>query len=389
MAKNIDVSGFSSDRYFARAWRLVTQKKGWWKPILIMCVALLVPIVGPLAVLGYQLEWARQLAWDVNDPMPRRGFRVRSLIVSGWRGFLAVLGWGIAYVLIDSRISDVPGIGGVLDLAWKICGIFITMMIMVAAIRATIYQSASAGYSVKNLWEMARRDLGGLARVWAIGFTATVIETVISVVILLVGLASMISGIVYDVNILYTSGATLPIRELTYYIFDLIDILLNGLWPSLMVVSVIALLMGTVSTTLTFAALALWMRQFDIPAWGKSADPLPESVVQDVAKKGNGTPAAPVLPVAPAQLAEESVVDAAADGEKEQAAGAEPEAEPELETEPEPEAEPEPAPVEGEATAPVITDGPEGVNPAEGSEDADTADEPEDDDPTDPAERSL
>ncbi len=313
MAADIDVSGFSRDRYFARAWRLMTQEKGWWKPILLMCVALLVPIVGPLAVLGYQLEWARLLAWDVNDPMRRRGIRIGSLIVSGWRGFLAILGWGIVYVLIDSRISEVPGIGGVLDLAWKICGIFITMMIMVAAIRATIYQNAGAGYNVKNLWEMARRDLGGLARVWVIGFTAAVIEAVVSAAILSVGLVSMISSIAYDVNILYTCGSTMPIRELVYYVLDLIDIVFNGLWPSLFVLSIITLVLSTVTVTLTFAALALWMRQFDLPSWGKSSDPLPASVVESETKKEEGAPAAPALPVAPERAAPAQATQAPAE----------------------------------------------------------------------------
>lgn len=359
MANDIDVSGFSSDRYFSRAWHLVTQENGWWKPILLMCVALLVPIVGPLAVLGYQLEWARQLAWDVNDPMPRRGFRVGSLIISGWRGFLSVLGWGIAYFLIDSRISDVPGIGGLLDLAWKVCGIFITMMIMVAAIRATIYQNAGAGYNVKNLWEMARRDLGGLARIWVIGFTATVIEAVISAAILAIGLASMISAIVYDVDILYNYGSTMPIKEMVYYVLDLVDVLFNGLWPSLLVVSVVGLVLGTVAVTLTFAALAMWMRQFDIPAWGKSCDPLPAPAVKDTAEKKNGVPTAPVAlaapPVSPAPAGEPSPdVAMVEETETEEPTEAEDDAKAEAPAEPaaEPAAEAAPeAPVEVEETS--------------------------------------
>lgn len=298
MASNIDVSGFSSDRYFARAWRLVTQEKGWWKPVLLMAVAVLVPIVGPLAVLGYQLEWARLLAWDVNEPMRRHDIHVGELIASGWRGFLAMLGWGIANALIGSLLSEVPGLGDLLDLAWTICGIFISMMIMVAAIRATIYQKIGAGYSAKNLWQMAKRDLGGLARIWLIDFVASIIEFVIAIAVLVGSLISAIPNIAYSASILYDYGSMMSERELAFYTFDLLGSLLGSVWPALLLLLLITLFLGTLVTTITFAALALWMRQFDVPAWGKSSDPLPASVVEDAAEKEDEVPVAPVAPAA-------------------------------------------------------------------------------------------
>lgn len=310
MASNIDVSGFSSDRYFARAWRLVTQEKGWWKPVLLMAVAVLVPIAGPLAVLGYQLEWARLLAWDVNEPMRRHDIHVGELIASGWRGFLAMLGWGIANALIGSLLSEVPGLGGLLDLAWTICGIFISMMIMVAAIRATIYQKVGAGYSAKNLWQMAKRDLGGLARIWLIDFVACVIEVVIAIVVLVTSLISAIPNIAYSASVLYDYGSMMSERELAFYTFDLLGSLLGSVWPALLLLLLITLFLGTLVTTITFAALALWMRQFDVPAWGKSSDPLPASVVEDAAEKEDEVPVAPVAPAAEPAAEEEETPEA-------------------------------------------------------------------------------
>lgn len=56
-----------SKRYFLRSWRMLTCRRGWVKPILVLSVAWLVPIAGPLALLGYALEWARLSAWGVDS----------------------------------------------------------------------------------------------------------------------------------------------------------------------------------------------------------------------------------------------------------------------------------------------------------------------------------
>ncbi len=61
--------GFERGRYFSRAWSLLTREKGWWKPVAVCAAADLVPVAGPLGVLGYRLEWARLVAWgaDVSE----------------------------------------------------------------------------------------------------------------------------------------------------------------------------------------------------------------------------------------------------------------------------------------------------------------------------------
>lgn len=44
-------------KYFSHSWALLTRDKGWIKPILVLAIAMFVPIVGPLAVIGYAYEW--------------------------------------------------------------------------------------------------------------------------------------------------------------------------------------------------------------------------------------------------------------------------------------------------------------------------------------------
>lgn len=50
------------DRYFSKSWAMLTKEQGWIKPLLVLTVATLVPVAGPLAVSGYILDWARLTA---------------------------------------------------------------------------------------------------------------------------------------------------------------------------------------------------------------------------------------------------------------------------------------------------------------------------------------
>ena len=97
MSNEANLSGFQKDCYFSRAWAMLTQEKGWWKPVALCALASLVPIVGPLAVFGYCLEWARRVAWGSTEA-PSRHVKVGQLIKSGWRGAVVFLGWNIVAV---------------------------------------------------------------------------------------------------------------------------------------------------------------------------------------------------------------------------------------------------------------------------------------------------
>ena len=154
--------GFERGRYFSRAWSLLTREKGWWKPVAVCAAADLVPVAGPLGVLGYRLEWARLVAWGADVSPKRHGVRVGSCISSGWRGFLVLLVWSLVMGVIGGVCGALPLIGGLLGTLWTICCLYLGMVVSVAALRATIYQKAGAGFSWKNLVELGRRDPSGL-----------------------------------------------------------------------------------------------------------------------------------------------------------------------------------------------------------------------------------
>ena len=139
--------GFERGRYFSRAWSLLTREKGWWKPVAVCAAADLVPVAGPLGVLGYRLEWARLVAWGADVSPKRHGVRVGSCISSGWRGFLVLLVWNLVMGVIGGVCGALPLIGGLLGTLWTICCLYLGMVVSVAALRATIYQKAGAGFS--------------------------------------------------------------------------------------------------------------------------------------------------------------------------------------------------------------------------------------------------
>ena len=183
MIEESELEGFRRDRYFARSWALLTRDRGWIKPVLVMTAAALVPFVGWLGVIGYVQEWARLTAWGVNAAPKQKGVRVGECIKSGWRAFVVILVWSLVNAAVAAVLSAVPLFGGLLGFAWTIFGIFVNLMVMVAVLRATIYQKIKAGLRVKTVWEMASHDVGGLARVLGILAVGGAILAVITFVV--------------------------------------------------------------------------------------------------------------------------------------------------------------------------------------------------------------
>lgn len=363
MAANVNLDGFQDHGYFSRAWTLVTQEKGWWKPVLLLGLASLVPIVGPIAVLGYCLEWARRIAWG-STAAPERHVKVGELLASGWRGIVVLLGWAIVSGIVGGILGKVPVLGELLDFAWSIFAIFLGMLFMVAAVRATIYQSFKAGYRAKTIWEMGRRDPMGLLRVWLIKLVSGI---VIGFVSLCIVVPAIIKVIPYAINFFeYGYYGYASDYEILYFLSNV----LGDLAPAIIWTVVIGLILAAAVNLLTYAAIGLWLRQFDVPAWGKDEDPLPQSAY--VAEEPNGLPKAPE-PSAPA-ASSEPVPPAAAEPVSASAAAEKPA---------ESAAPAQPEPVEAPHAAIPMPPVSEPEPPVPGEDDSDSDD---DDDPLDGAE---
>lgn len=338
--------GFERGRYFSRAWSLLTREKGWWKPVAVCAAADLVPVAGPLGVLGYKLEWARLVAWGADVSPKRHGVRVGSCISSGWRGFLVLLVWSLVMGVIGGVCGALPLIGGLLSTLWTICCLYLGMVVSVATLRATIYQKAGAGFSWKNLVELGRRDPSGLLSIlgWEM-LCYLVIALVSGIVLSVTALGAMPRIISLASELGYYNSGLSPYGDLEYYVtqlaMELFFYVIAAFGPTLIVLGLIALVLRNGISMVVYAALGLWIRQFDVANWGRSEEPLPSTAFAGE----KVTDAAP--PVAPA-----TVADAPAEA-------------PVRPTEPAaPVAEPEPAAVEPEpAAAPAEPEEPTASEP--------------------------
>ena len=327
--------GFERGRYFSRAWSLLTREKGWWKPVAVCAAADLVPVAGPLGVLGYKLEWARLVAWGADVSPKRHGVRVGSCISSGWRGFLVLLVWSLVMGVIGGVCGALPLIGGLLSTLWTICCLYLGMVVSVATLRATIYQKAGAGFSWKNLVELGRRDPSGLLSIlgWEM-LCYLVIALVSGIVLSVTALGAMPRIISLASELGYYNSGLSPYGDLEYYVtqlaMELFFYVIAAFGPTLIVLALIALVLRNGISMVVYTALGLWIRQFDVANWGRSEEPLPSTAFAGE----KVTDAAP--PVAPA-----TVADAPAEAPVRPAEPAAPVAEPEpAAVEPEPAAAP-------------------------------------------------
>ena len=270
-----DLEGFRPDRYFARSWALLTRDRGWIKPILAMIAATLVPIVGLLGVMGYAAEWARLTAWGVTSSPKQKNVRVGACIASGWRVFVVTVVWSIANSIILGLLALVPLFGPLLVFAWTIFSIALGIMIMVAALRATIYQRIVAGLRVPTIWQMVRSDVAGLVRIFGMQMAGAAIFWVVSALIMLLALGTLIPQIVYFADYVAEFDAIMSDSTRMAVFFEIVVTILGALGPWIVVGFVLSAAYSVVMMMLGYTAVALWMRQFNVPAWGREEDPLP------------------------------------------------------------------------------------------------------------------
>lgn len=356
--------GFERGRYFSRAWSLLTREKGWWKPVAVCAAADLVPVAGPLGVFGYRLEWARLVAWGADVSPKRHGVRVGSCISSGWRGFLVLLVWGLVMGVIGGVCGALPLIGGLLGTLWTICGLYLGMVVSVAALRATIYQKAGAGFSWKNLVELGRRDPSGLLGILGWEMLCYLVIALVGGIVLSVtalGAAPRIISLASELGY-YNSGLYgfdygygSPYGGSEYYVaqlaMELFFYVIAAFGPTLIVLGLIALVLRNGISMVVYAALGLWIRQFDVANWGRSEEPLPSTAF---AGEKVTDAAAPVAPATVADAPAEVPVRPAAPAAEPTAPGVEPEP---VAVEPEPAAvEPAPVAAPAESAAPAASE---------------------------------
>lgn len=326
-----------NEKYFSRSWAMLTRDKGWIKPILVMAVAQLVPIAGYIGAKGYMLEWARLTAWGVDAAPKQKNVEIGKCMSSGGRGFVVELGWGvllgIATGIIQMIFAMFPGtfgqiLSGLVSFALTFITAVLGIAIVVAQVRAAIYEKIEAGFRVDRISELVKRDVNGYMRIFAIEFVGMLIMGVI-VAMIVIACTFMLVPMFIGIG----QGHYASEREVLNLIIPMIvPLLLVGvIFGFLLTVAYIIILM------VVYNAVGLWLRQFNVSQWGRSEDPLPET------NPYQGTSVSPAgqMPVQQAPTPQPQPQQAPA-----------PQPAPQPQPQPAPQPQPEPAPVPQPAPQP-------------------------------------
>lgn len=285
-------TAFIDGHYLARSWRMLTQDDGWVKPILVLALVSWIPFIGPIGVTGYVMGWTRLTAWGIDSAPKQRKVDVGRCISSGWTAFVVALGWGLVGALIVSLIVAVIPILAVI--CW-IALLFYNVVVMVAITRATIYQRIGPGYGLSQVFDMAGRDYGGLIGIIGIQLLEALICLGIALVVVII-LALALAGPITRIATLYYYYGSQANLALTPGVIDLIAGSVSWLGPIIVVVGYIFSIVQTTFTLITYNAVGLWMRQFDVPRWGGPAEPVPQTIPPAPYNAGEPEQGAPNMP---------------------------------------------------------------------------------------------
>ncbi len=306
------------DLSFSASWKMMTRDKGWLKPILVLTLIGWIPILGQIAILGYGFEWARLTAWGVDAAPKQRGVDYGKILTTGGRAFVISLAVNIVLGILESLIFGVEmgalglfgssssvlgnfavagalGTSGAVAIFFEIVNMLVSTFIMVAVMRATIYDDFSAAWRIDRLFQMISDDLGGFLRVYVISLIAGLVNWLYSFILGVVGTIVVMGGAAGVMAYGYGTGLMGHGAERM-----LIHALLN-MGPAVLllvvVLGVLAMFLGGVISTamqlVTVNATGQWFTRFDLARWGVSSAPLPVGVplVKGFnASVGTGTP---------------------------------------------------------------------------------------------------
>lgn len=278
---------YQATGFCSRSWSMLRRDAGWYKPLLVLTVAFLVPVIGPLATMGYAFEWARLSAWGFESAPKQRNVQIGTCIKSGWRAFVVILAYTVpAVILYGLILNGAPRSGALSDILNLVLGFlwFVWEIIaQIAALTAVIYQRISAGFAFKRVFGMVSRSDKSF---WSLVLSIVLFELIISVIafaIVFVVLMGSLPIFVTMAQTFFAGEITSPVALTSF---------LSSLALPITVCILVTCLLSVVRTLLVPNAIGLWMMQFRVPEWGDANSELPDEFIS--ATSTNPAPATPV-----------------------------------------------------------------------------------------------
>lgn len=303
---------------FMSSWHMLTRDKGWVKPVLVLTLVGWIPILGQIVLMGYGLEWARLTAWGVDAAPKQRGVDYGKMLSTGGRAFLVSLSLGFVIALVlqvvfpgslymlftgltagnAASVATAMASGAAMSILTMVASIAMGTFLQAATLRATLYDSFSAGWRLDRLFQMIGRDFGGFLKVLLVTLIGGAISGVYAFVVSMVLMLVVMGGVMSATAFVGLSGS-----YMNGWHFLLEQLLRIGAGPLLLfivVVIALAFVGSAISTAMSLVsmnAMGQWFCRFDVHRWGVSADPLPSDVPHRGGASDSGM-GAPVNPTA-------------------------------------------------------------------------------------------
>lgn len=303
---------------FMSSWHMLTRDKGWVKPVLVLTLVGWIPILGQIVLMGYGLEWARLTAWGVDAAPKQRGVDYGKVLSTGGRAFLVSLSLGFVIALVLQvvfpgslymlftgltagnavSVATAMASGAAMSILTMVASIAMGTFLQAATLRATLYDSFSAGWRLNRLFQMIGRDFGGFLKVLLVTLIGGAISGMYAFVVSLVLMLVVMGGVMSATAFVGLSGS-----YMNGWHFLLEQLLRIGAGPLLLfivVVIALAFVGSAISTAMSLVsmnAMGQWFCRFDVHRWGVSADPLPSDVPHRGGASDSGM-GAPVNPTA-------------------------------------------------------------------------------------------
>ena len=265
--------------YYQAAWNDIKNSPGWFGKICLLALIDLIPIFGIIVNRGYQLTWSREIAWDLNKPMPAKifGNEDGKLYRRGWFALVISLVMAIVPAIIYSIAIAVNGgsadnwnlPSAVLMVVYVLAAFAFGLAALVGEMRMTIYDSLSAGLGFKQIWKMMKHDSNGMLRILGMELLLLLIFTAIFSVIVFVAVffAFMAIGA--------TGLASFGAGGARMGAFEMIFASLAVMFPVIIAIFYFSVVAMVFVDMVVLRAMGYWTRNFQVDRWGDKNAPLP------------------------------------------------------------------------------------------------------------------
>lgn len=245
------------------AWADIKATPGYIGKLLVLGLIMCVPILN-FVVLGYLLHWSREVPFGGKTPMPAKYVTGKNFEF-GFYAFVIGLVVGLVVGVAGMILGFVPVLGWIAYMALALAG---SVAISLMEMRMIMGYTLGDGFNVKDIWQVARRNVGQLLLVTLVpGIVATAI-------------VSVVGGIFVTLALMLGLGGAMPSIMASSYassvsaadVFSIVGLIAGPTLFAALLVYVAGMIVETAANALTVRGLGHWVARY-APEWTALAMP--------------------------------------------------------------------------------------------------------------------